>query len=184
MPDEAQLESTDGGLEPVTEGWFGVIVDDATWWRHPTFGAGTVFEGTLEDRPARFGEFGINVQVLWPGEPNCMYHSEDAQEDMLVLSGECLLLVEGQERPLKAWDFVHLPAGTRHVFVGAGGSPCAILMVGTRKDPETLLYPADPVAQKHKAGVDEDTADPKVAYAPFGKSRRERLESAALPWQQ
>jgi uncharacterized cupin superfamily protein len=50
---------------------------------------------------------GMSIQVLAPGEPNSMYHWEAEQEDFLVLSGEALLIVEGQERPLKQWDFVH-----------------------------------------------------------------------------
>jgi uncharacterized cupin superfamily protein len=183
MTDEARLEQTEGGLEPVTDGWFVVNVRDATWWRNDAFGAGAVFEGSLEGKEARFREFGINIQVVWPGEPNCMYHAEDAQEDMLVLSGECLLLVEGQERRLEAWDLVHLPPNTRHVFVGAGDGPCAILMVGTRKDPETLLYPVDGLAQKHGAGVDEETPSPREAYAKYPRSRRERLADTGLPWQ-
>jgi uncharacterized cupin superfamily protein len=180
--DEARLEATEGGLEPAGAGWFVVDVRDATWWRNDTFGAGCVFEG--EGAPdARFAELGINIQVVWPGEPNCMYHAEDAQEDMLVLSGECLLIVEGQERPLRAWDFVHLPPDTRHVFVGAGEGPCAILMVGARKEPETILYPVDEVAQRHGAGVDVETPHPREAYARFSPSRREPLEDAGLPWQ-
>ena len=48
-----------------------------------------------------------------------MYHGESNQ-DFLVLSGECLLLVEGEERLLRAWDFFHSPAWTEHVLVGAG----------------------------------------------------------------
>ena len=100
---------------------------DARWWHHDTFGSSVIFEGD-----ARFPQFGINIQVLEPGQPNCMYHGENAQEDFLVLSGECLLLVNGEERPLKQWDFVHSPAWTEHVFVGAGDGPCAILMVGAR----------------------------------------------------
>lgn len=183
MTDEARLEQTDGGLEPVTDGWFVVNVRDATWWRHDHFGAGCVFEGELEGRTAAFRQFGINIQVVLPGEPNCMYHSEDAQEDMLVLSGECLLIVEGEERQLRAWDFVHLPPNTRHVFVGAGDGPCALLMVGARKEPETLLYPVDEVAQRHGAGVDTETSNPKEAYAKFPRSRREPLGDAGLPWQ-
>src|SRR5262245_16212888 len=183
MTEEARLEPTGGGREPITEGWFVVNTADATWWRNDDFGAGTVFEGTVEGSEARFREFGINIQIVWPGQPNCMYHSEEAQENMLVLSGECLLIVEGQERPLHVWDFVHLPPGTRHGFVGAGEGPCAILMVGTRKEPEVLLYPVDETAQKHGAGVDEETPNPRDAYASFSRSHRQRLEDVGLPWQ-
>lgn len=183
MIEEARLEQTEGGLQPVTPGWFVVNVRDSAWIRNDAFGAGTVFEGRVEGKEAFFSEYGINIQVVWPGQPNCMYHSEEAQESILVLSGECLLLVEGQERPLQAWDFVHLPPGTRHVVVGAGDGPCAFLMVGTRKEVEEILYPADPVAQKHNAGVDVETPDPREAYASSPRTRPEPLEDAGLPWQ-
>ena len=184
MPDEAPLVETESGLEPGGPGWFVLNVRDAAWWRHPEFGAGTVFENR-EAQGAAFSEYGINIQVLWPGEPNCMYHRENQQEDMLVLAGECVLIVEGQERRLGPWDFVHLPPWTNHVFVGAGDGPCAILMVGTRKgEAEELVYPVDEAARRHGAGVSKETPDPSVAYAPFGRSRRERLEDAGLPWQQ
>ena len=122
---------------------------------------------TFEGDDVRFPEFGINIQVLRPGQPNCMYHGENAQEDFLVLSGECLLLVEGEERPLKQWDFVHCPAWTEHVFVGSGDGPCAVLMVGARPEREELLYPVADVARKHGAGVPEETRSGREAYAPF-----------------
>ena len=97
----------------------------------------STFEGSRD-----FAQYGINIQVMWPGQPNCYYHAEEGQEDFLVLSGECLLLVEGEERPLKAWDFVHCPPWTEHVFVGTGDGPCAIVGVGARNAGEGLVYPA------------------------------------------
>jgi uncharacterized cupin superfamily protein len=190
MVEEARFEQTDGGLEPVTEGWFVVNVRDATWWRHDDFGAGTVFEGNNEERrrktnaaDARFQEFGINIQVVWPGQSNCMYHGEDAQEDMLVLAGECILLVEGEERRLQPWDFVHLPNWTEHVIVGTGSGPCAVLMVGTRGGERGVRYPVSELAQRHGAGVEVETDQPSEAYARFAQARRERLEDVGLPWQ-
>jgi uncharacterized cupin superfamily protein len=122
-----------------------------------------VFEGE-----PRFKEIGVNISVLDPGQPLCMYHRENAQEDFLVLFGECLLLVEGEERPLKAWDFVHCPPWTNHVFVGAGDGPCAILALGSRAN-EEIVYPVEQVALKHGAGVEEETPDPKQAYSPFAR---------------
>ena len=104
--------------------------------------------------------------MLEPGQPACMYHGEDNQEDFLVLSGECLLLIEGEERRLEAWDFVHCPAWTEHVFVGAGDAPCAILAVGARSSRD-VVYPEAEVAQKHGAGVAKATRDGKEAYASF-----------------
>ena len=158
MVPEAPLEPTDGGLVPDGEGWFVLNVSDARWLGGH-FGAYTRFEGE-----ARFPKLGFNIGVLEPGQPACMYHGEDEQEDFLVLSGECLLLIEGQERRLKAWDFVHCPAWTEHVFVGAGDGPCAILAVGTRLTND-VVYPVSGLAQRHRAGVERETRDPRQAYA-------------------
>jgi uncharacterized cupin superfamily protein len=180
MVDEARLEETEGGLEPVGEGWFVVNVADTAWYRNDVFGASCPFEAARNDG-ARFAEYGINIHVVWPGQPNCMYHGEAAQEDFLVLAGECLLLIEGEERPLKAWDFVHFPKWTEHVIVGAGSAPCAILMVGSRAD-ERVTYPVSELAAKHGAGVERETDQPSEAYARFPQWRRERVDDQGLPW--
>ena len=165
MADEAQLDQTENGLVPKGDGWFVVNAHDARWWHHDTFGSAVTFEGETA-----FPDFWINIQVLEPGQANCMYHGENAQENFLVLAGECLLLVEGEERPLKQWDFVHCPPWTEHVFVGAGDGPCAILMVGARPKAEELLYPVSDVARKHGAGVDQEATSGREAYAAFAKS--------------
>jgi uncharacterized cupin superfamily protein len=177
MVPEARLVDAGNGLVPETEGWFVVNTREARWWHHDTFGSAVTFEA--ED--ARFPEFGINIQVLQPGEPNCMYHGENAQEDFLVLFGECVLIVEGEERPLRQWDFVHCPAWTKHVFVGAGYGPCGILMVGTRPQQEELLYPVDPVARKYDAGVASETSSGREAYAPFRQGTEGRYRDGTLP---
>ncbi len=98
-------------------------------------------------------EFGFRLHVLPPGQPNGLYHSEQAQEDFLVLSGECTLLVEGEERTLRAWDFFHAPAGTEHIFVGAGEEPCVILMAGSRPADEQLRYPVSELAARYGASA-------------------------------
>jgi uncharacterized cupin superfamily protein len=176
MADEAQLEQTENGVVPNGEGWFVVNARESRWWYHDTFGSAVTFEGE-----ARFPDFGINIQVLEPGEPNCMYHGENAQEDFLVLAGECLLLVEGEERPLRQWDFVHCPPWTQHVFVGAGDGPCAILMVGARPKAEELLYPVSEVARKHRAGVAQETTSGREAYAAYSRSDEGPYRDGLLP---
>ena len=160
MVEETPHLSTPAGLVPEREGWFVLNAREALW-REGDFGAYTRFEGE-----ARFPQIGINIGVLEPGQPACMYHGEDDQEDFLVLSGECLLLVEGEERRLKAWDFVHCPAWTEHVFVGAGDGPCAILAVGARSSRD-VVYPESELAQRHGAGVAKETRTGKEAYASF-----------------
>src|SRR5260221_503479 len=139
MVEEAKLVETESGLEPAGEGWFVVNARDAAWWSHrDAFGFGCPF-GSRND--VLFPEVGITLRVLQPGEPNCRYHAESTQEDFLVLSGECLALVDGQERPLKAGDFAHWPGGTVHVFLGAGYRPCVILMVASRRADDDILDP-------------------------------------------
>jgi uncharacterized cupin superfamily protein len=140
---------------------FIVNVADADARTYP--GAGSYVR--FEPDHARFEDFGINIHVLPPGEPNCKYHFENAQEDFLVLSGECLVILDGVEHRLRAWDFVHCPAGAAHVFVGAGDHPCAILMVGARKADDTATYPPNELAARHGASVESETTDSSVAYA-------------------
>jgi uncharacterized cupin superfamily protein len=123
-------------------------------------------------------DLGVNVQVMQPGEPNCRYHSEPVQEDFLVLHGECIAIVDGEERRLRQWDLLHCPAGTEHVFVGAGDGPCAVLMIGSRRVDEAH-YPVSDVAARYDASVTEATDDPAVAYADW---RREPWRQVANPW--
>jgi uncharacterized cupin superfamily protein len=112
-----------------------------------------------------------------------MYHRESAQEDFLVLSGQCLLIVEGEERRLRVWDFFHAAPYTTHSFVGAGDDPCLILMVGARTDDGTILYPRDEVALRHGAGVEQETFSPREAYSQFPHWRLGRPDRwDELPW--
>ena len=172
MTREARLEAVASGLTPAEDGWFSVNARDAAWLVNEAFGARCVFEAdtpVVRSRPDldvhRFAEIGITLAVLQPGRPSGLYHSETAQEDFLVLSGECLAIVEGEERRLRAWDLLHCPPGTAHVFVGAGDSPCVLLMLGARAEGRELRYPADPVAAAHGAAVGEETASAREAYA-------------------
>ncbi len=190
MVDEARLEDVGTGLAPVTPGWFVVNAGDAAWVRNPALSSRCVFEsndrvlmGRPDLDPQRFAELGITLSVLEPGKPSGLYHAESAQEDFLVLAGECLLVIEEQERRLQAWDFVHCPAGTNHVFVGAGDGPCVLLMIGARPPGRTIDYPASERAQALGAGVETPTASPGVAYAPLPSWRLERPGAwAQLPW--
>jgi uncharacterized cupin superfamily protein len=160
---EAPLKRTEHGLEPDGDGWFVVNATEAPWVGANGLGRAVPFES----RDHRFGEFGINIHRIGPGEPNCMYHRESNQEAFLVLAGEAILIVEGEERRLRQWDFAHFPPNTAHVVVGAGEEGAVVLMVGTRDPDEDLLYPVDPVAQRHGAGVDVETPDGSEAYAGF-----------------
>jgi uncharacterized cupin superfamily protein len=162
MVPESRLESTEHGLTPEGEGWFVLNAREARW-RHGE-GRGAIAE--LEGEP-EFPQLGINLFVLGPGEPMSMYHWEADQEDFLVLAGEALLIVEGDERPLRQWDFVHCPAGTKHTIVGAGDGHCAVLAVGARdktKGSNWGGYTVDETALRHGAGVDQETTDQYEAY--------------------
>ena len=118
----------------------------------------------LEPGDVTWPDTGVNVQVMQPGQPNCRYHSEPVQEDFLVLSGECIALVDGEKRTLRQWDFLHCPAGTEHAFVGAGNEPCAVLMIGSRRE-DACHYPVNDAAAMYGASVSAETDDPAEAYA-------------------
>jgi uncharacterized cupin superfamily protein len=176
---EAPLEQTEHGLVPRGEGWFVVNAREARWRDDGTLGKLCYFEGD-----AGFPQLGINVNVLEPGQPMCMYHYEVDQEDFLVLSGEALLIVEGQERPLRQWDFVHCPPHTQHVIVGAGDGPSVLLAVGARvasTGPDWGAYTVSEAALRHGAGVETETRDPNVAYAAHPVVGPTRYEEGWLP---
>jgi uncharacterized cupin superfamily protein len=172
--DEAKLDDTPFGRNPAEEGWFVLNLGDALAVRNEQKG-GAMYP--LEPQGGGYADFGVNVHVVWPGEPSALYHSEGAREAFLVLSGECTLVVEEQERPLRQWDFFHSPAGTNHIFVGAGNGPCAILMIGGRPD-EPLNYPVSEVAAKHGASVAQETPNPDEAYADWPGE----FVPVRLPW--
>ena len=162
---EAPLERTEHGVAPAGDGWFVLNAKDARWYDRGPRGAVMTFEG----EPG-FVQYGVNLFVLGPGHPMSMYHWEADQEDFLVLTGEAILIVEDEERRLGPWDFVHCPPGVAHTIVGAGDEPCAILAVGARahQDGEDWGgYPMSDVAMAHDAAAEEETNDPKVAYARF-----------------
>lgn len=161
---ESRIEQTEEGAVAVTPGWVVVNLADARWMRSDEGGQWSDFgpEGDYE-------HYGVGVHVVQPGQPNGLYHSENMQEDFLVLAGECILIVEEQERHLKAWDFFHCPPGTHHIIVGAGDGPCAILMVGARGEGKKLHYPVSEVAARHGASAPEETDTPSVAYREWSR---------------
>jgi uncharacterized cupin superfamily protein len=179
MTPEARLEHADGGLVPAEEGWFVLNARDAQWRRGEGRGARLTFEGETE-----FPQLGIGLFVLAPGETMGMYHWEADQEDFLVLSGEALLIVEGEERPLRQWDFFHCPVNTDHIIVGAGDAPCAVLAVGAREhqdDEGWGGYTVNETAQRHGAGVDRETSDVDEAYARFPSREPTAYREGWLP---
>jgi uncharacterized cupin superfamily protein len=165
MVPESKLEKTEHGLVPKSEGWFVLNMRDAEWRYVDGRGAACTVADDFEGE-RRFEQLGFNPFVLSPGEPMAMYHWEGDQEAFLVVSGEAVLIIEGEERQLRAWDFVHCPPNTKHVIIGAGSGPCLVIAVGARER-DSLGFTVDEVAKRHGVSVEEDTTDPEVAYAPF-----------------
>ena len=179
MVDEAPLKQTDEGQIAEGEGWFVLNARDAVWIDRGDRGMLCDFEHQND-----FPQMGVHIYVLWPKQPMSMYHWEADQEDFLVLSGEALLIVEGEERPLRAWDFVHTPAKVEHTIVGAGEGPCVIVAAGARVDsvgPNWGAYPVNEAASRHNAGVDEETTDSEKAYARFPRRGPRRYQEGWLP---
>jgi uncharacterized cupin superfamily protein len=168
MVPEARLERTEHGLSPDGEGWYVLNMREAEWRHADGRGAVCVVADDFEGWRRGQDQLGVNPFVLLPGEPMAMYHWEADQEAFLIVSGEAVLIVEGAERPLRAWDFVHCPPRTRHAIVGAGSGPCIVIAVGSRAhdgQPDSLFFPADEVAQRHGVSVVVDTMDGGIAYA-------------------
>jgi uncharacterized cupin superfamily protein len=189
MVPEAPLRQTEHGLVVAGEGWFVLNAREARWYHRGGRGDAPSLE-----REGYFDQLGIGLYALGPGEPMAMYHWETDQEDFLVLSGEALLIVEGEERPLRQWDFVHCPAETKHVIVGAGDAPCIVFGVGAREHhtvrlPDGTLegredwgaYTVDKAALQHRAGVEEETTDAEQAYARFPEPEPTRYRNGWLP---
>ena len=180
MVPEAQLEQTAEGLVAKTDGWFVLNARDARWYHAESRSAFCDFEGDVD-----FKHLGMNISVLGPGESMAMYHWEADQEDFLVVAGEAVLIVEGEERPLRAWDFVHCPPNAKHTIVGAGEGPCVVVAVGARIDsvdnPNWGGYTVDEAAIRHGAGVEQETTDQNVAYGHVPHRVHMRYRAGWLP---
>jgi uncharacterized cupin superfamily protein len=176
--DEARIEDTEHGRLPAGKGWFILNLGEMPWETVPGFGAWRDFN--WDQKPGE-PNIGFHIHVLQPGENFGYYHAEDAQEGFIVLSGECLTIVEGQERRMRQWDYLHSPPGTAHVMVGAGDGPCALLMFGSPDPRRKVEWIADETAAKHGASVERTTGRDAEAYgdlpdqavipppAPFGR---------------
>ena len=174
--EEAKPNATEDGLVPQSGGWYVVNARETRWVEMPGLWRGAWLE---PENP--WPALGFHLTVLHPGRPMAKYHAESNQEDFLVVSGECLLLVEGEERRLRAWDFVHCPPWTEHVLIGAGDGPCVIVAVSTRTPDRGIRYVAAEVAQKHNAAPPHDTENPAEAYADTSPPRILRYAEGDLP---
>jgi uncharacterized cupin superfamily protein len=187
---EAALEETEHGLVPAGAGWFVLNAREARWFDRQGQGKEPSLQGKGD-----FPQLGLGLYVLGPGEPMAMYHWETDQEDFLVLAGQAVLVIEGEERTLRQWDFVHCPPGTRHVIVGAGEGPCIVFAVGALENHTTGsrvegtmqgrddwgAYTVDEAALRHGAGVESETNDAAVAYARFPEPEPTRYGDGWLP---
>jgi uncharacterized cupin superfamily protein len=176
---EAPLKRTEHGLAAEGEGWFVLNAREACWRDRGKRGKLCHFEENVD-----FPQLGIHVMVLEPGQPMSMYHYEVDQEDFLVVSGEALLIIEGEERPLRAWDFVHCPPNTAHVIVGAGDGPAVIVAVGARAGStgeDWGAYVVNEAAIRHGAGIEKETSDWREAYAAFPPLGPTRYRNGWLP---
>jgi uncharacterized cupin superfamily protein len=169
---EAELRETDTGLVPEGKGWFTVNVRDASWLTME--GAGTWLAFEAEGVPQQIG---VGLHMLPPGESTGRYHAESNQEGFLVLSGECLVVVEGEERRMQQWDYFHCPPGTAHIMIG-GEQGCTLFMFGARTPGGLTHYLPDPVAAKHGASVKEPTDDWREAYADLDRT----FTPVKAPW--
>ena len=168
---EAKLVETGSALVPDGEGWFILNARDAAWETLAGTGAWVSFEA--EGVP---NQIGAGFHLLPPGESTGFYHREGNQEGFLVLEGECLVVVEGEERAMRRWDYFHCPAETGHIMIGGSEQPCVLFMFGNRLADAGTHYPVEPAAAKHGASAAQPTDSSLQAYGPREFSRVE------APW--
>jgi uncharacterized cupin superfamily protein len=175
---EAAARETKFGLVHDEPGWFVINAREARWREWKRLGVYCDFEGKR-----RFPQLGINISVLHPGESLGRYHAERAQEDFLVVAGTCVLIVEDEERELRAWDFFHSPPGTPHMLVGSGDGAAVVVAVGSRGRGRGggLVYHVSDVAARHGVSVEEETRKPAEAYADLPGPTRVRYGEGWLP---
>jgi quercetin dioxygenase-like cupin family protein len=170
---EAKIHDTETGRQPADDGWFILNLAEIGWTSVPGGGIWCSFESP--DHPSPL--LGIGVHILASGEAPGFYHAESEQEGFLVLSGECIAIVEGEERRMGPWDYLHCPPGTKHITIGAGDEPCAILMVGTRSPDRRIEYSPEPAAARYGHSVETPTTSSREAYVNRPPFRPERS-----PW--
>ena len=185
MVREATLEDKGAGFVPTSEGWFVLNARDARWSDKPGQGWSLPLTGKDEyEAETFFPMLGMAIRVMQPGDVSTTYHWETEQEDFLVLAGECIAIIEGEERRLEQWDFVHCPPEAKHAFVGAGDGPCVLLCASSRqfqKDGPWGYYCYDETADRHNAASPEDTQDGSTAYARFREPTESRYQDGLLP---
>lgn len=186
MVPEAVLEQVGSGLAPTTPGWFVVNAADAAWVTNDESSGVCIFESdefVLQDRPDLTAyekpHAGFTIRVVGAGKPAGLYHAESVQEDFLVVHGECILIVEDQERHLRTWDFVHCPPMTGHTFVAVGDGPCVLVATGNRRDDLDRVYLRSEAALRYGAGSEVTTPTPE-RRGRWEVKRPERWDD--LPW--
>ena len=96
----------------------------------------------------------VNLDSVPSGGYSTKYHSHTQQEEFFyILSGNGTLKRNGEERLVKAGDFLAKPAGREiaHTFYNSGSEPLEILDIGTVEAEDTCHYPDEGVYM-HKAG--------------------------------
>jgi uncharacterized cupin superfamily protein len=168
---EAKLVETESGLVAEGEGWFVVNARDAAWATLPRGGTWVAFEAAGVPN-----QIGAGLHLLPPGESTGFYHREGNQEGFLVLEGECLVVVEGEERILRQWDYFHCPPQTGHIMIGGSEQPCVLFTFGNRLESAETRYEVEPAAAKHDASVAKATGSSLEAYGP------REFSPAPSPW--
>jgi len=169
---EAEVQRTPEGKVPAGDGWFVLNLAEMAWETVPGFGVWLDF-GAPDTDP----RIGAHIHVLQPGESNGYYHAEAAEEGFLVLSGECIAVIENEERRMRRWDYFHSPAGTEHITVGAGDEPCVILMFGSPDPRRQVEWIANETAAKYGASVAQTTGRDTEAYGELPELVRVRAPS-------
>lgn len=90
--------------------------------------------------------FGVNLTRLPPGAASALRHAHEKQDEFVyILEGECVLVTDAGESPMRAGMCAGFRAGTgdAHHLVNRGAADCLYLEIGDRTLFEHVTYPDD-----------------------------------------
>jgi hypothetical protein len=132
MVPESQLEKTEHGLVSKGEGWFVLNKRDAVW-RHVDGRGASASLAPISKASGNSSSSASIRSCSGSGRTDGHVPLEGRSGGLPRGVGEAVLIIEGEERQLRAWDFVHCPPNTKRVIGGAGSGPCFVIAVGARE---------------------------------------------------
>jgi uncharacterized cupin superfamily protein len=88
-------------------------------------------------------QFGVNEVILAPGAMSSLRHWHEREDEfVMVLTGECTLVQDAGETPMRPGDCAAFPAGTPdgHHFINKTAQEARFLVIGSKMPREHATY--------------------------------------------